>query len=59
MAFGLPGHPGAVAADPVVKEQSPERVPVRLPRLWGSPAWERAKKAEFVRLRNVQVGKIT
>ena len=59
MAFGLPGHPGAVAADPVVKEQSPERVPVLLPRLWGNPAWERAKKAEFVRLRNVQVGKIT
>jgi len=38
MALGLHGHPGAVAADPVVKEQSPECVPVRLPRLGGSPA---------------------
>ena len=59
MAPGLHGHHGVAAADPVVKEQLPERVPARLPRLGGSPAWERAKKAKFVNLGNVQVGEIT
>ena len=56
MALGLHGHPGAVAADPVVKEQSPERVPVRLPRLGGSPAWEWVRKAKAAKLGNAQVG---
>merc|ERR1719239_1677690 len=55
MALGLHGHPGAVAADLVVEEQPLERVPALLLRLGGSPAWERAKKAKFVNLGNVQL----
>ena len=58
MALGLHGHPGADAASPVVEEEQLERVPARLPKLAGSPAWERAEKAKIAKLGNVQVGEI-
>ena len=59
MALGLHGHPGADAASPVVEEEQLERVPARLPKLAGSPAWERAKKAKIAKLGNAQVGEIS
>ena len=59
MALGLHGHPGAAAASPVVEEEPQEGVPARLPRLGGSPAWERAKKAKIAKLGNAQVGEIS
>ena len=59
MALGLHGHPGAAAASHVMEEQQQEHVPALLPRLGGSPAWERAKKAKIAKLGNAQVGKIT
>ena len=58
MALGLHGHPGAVAASPVVEEEQLEHVPARLPKLEGSPAWERAEKAKIAKLGNVQVVQI-
>ena len=58
MALGLHGLPGAAAASPVVEEEQLERVPARLPKLGGSPAWERAKKAKIAKLGNVQVGEV-
>ena len=59
MALGLHGHPGADAASPVVEEEQLERVPARLPKLAGSPAWERAKKAKIAKLGNARVGEIS
>ena len=58
MALGLHGHPGADAASPVVEEEQLEHVPARLPKLEGSPAWERAEKAKIAKLGNVQVGEV-
>ena len=59
MALGFHGHPGAAAASPVVEEEQLERVPARLPKLAGSPAWERAKKAKIAKLGNARVGEIS
>ena len=59
MALGLHGHPGAAAVSLVVKEQQLEHVPARIPRLGGSPALERTKKAKIAKLGNVQVGEIS
>ena len=56
MALGLHGHPGAAAASPVVEEEPQEHVPAQLPRLGGSPAWERVRKAKAAKLGNAQVG---
>ena len=58
MALGLHGHPGADVASPVVEEEQLERVPARLPKLEGSPAWERAKTAKIAKPGNVQVGEV-